>query len=318
MSLKVFIQVSRTEGLFACRVCFASLAGSLAQAARRPRVKGFHAESLVRPLLRMARYCNSVMQSAAFLALGHLMSYPAAQQVLCEVSMVIRVLDAIHTLLRCTLVTGLALWIEQHYSVSFLTCKPPLLLWLAQQHMYQCAFSKHATCAWGMLCYSMRGVQDAKHLAILTDILEDAKAQLSLKVAVCTILRAAAQADAVSMSALTQVHLIAPFNEWCHSCRHAPEVLPTQQLIGRCLVQQEARDGWVQNLSHKAAKGPPTPLPKVRCVGVDMQYAGGRHPWAGGSAERPGGEPAGAGPCQLCSQAPHRHQICFAGLVCDV
>ncbi len=33
----------------------------------------------------MARYCNSAMQSAAFLALGHLMSYPAAQQVLCEV-----------------------------------------------------------------------------------------------------------------------------------------------------------------------------------------------------------------------------------------
>ena len=69
----------------ACRICFATLAGSLAQAARKPRVKGFHAESLVRPLLRMARYCNSAMQSAAFLALGHLMSYPAAQQVLCEV-----------------------------------------------------------------------------------------------------------------------------------------------------------------------------------------------------------------------------------------
>ena len=52
---------------------------------------------------------------------------------------------------------------------------------------------------------AMAGMQDGKHLAILTDILEDAKAQLSLKVAVCTILRAAAQADAVSMSALTQV-----------------------------------------------------------------------------------------------------------------
>ncbi len=52
---------------------------------------------------------------------------------------------------------------------------------------------------------SLAGAQDGKHLAILTDILEDDKAQLSLKVAVCTILRAAAQADAVSMSALTQV-----------------------------------------------------------------------------------------------------------------
>ena len=47
--------------------------------------------------------------------------------------------------------------------------------------------------------------QDAKHLTILTDILEDEQAPLSLKVAVCTILRAAAHSDAVSMSALTQV-----------------------------------------------------------------------------------------------------------------
>jgi hypothetical protein len=68
-----------------CRVCFASLVGALAQAARKPQVRGFHAETLVRPLLRMARYVNSEMQSAAFLALGHLMSYPAAQQVVCEV-----------------------------------------------------------------------------------------------------------------------------------------------------------------------------------------------------------------------------------------
>ena len=69
----------------ACRVCFASLVGALAQAARKPQVRGFHAETLVRPLLRMARYVNSAMQSTAFLALGHLMSYPAAQQVVCEV-----------------------------------------------------------------------------------------------------------------------------------------------------------------------------------------------------------------------------------------
>ena len=69
----------------ACRVCFASLVGALAQAAHKPQVMGFHAETLVRPLLRMARYVNSAMQSAAFLALGHLMSYPAAQQVVCEV-----------------------------------------------------------------------------------------------------------------------------------------------------------------------------------------------------------------------------------------
>ncbi len=80
--------------LLACRICFASLAGSLAQAARKPRVKGFHAGSLVRPLLRMARYCNSAMQSAAFLALGHLMSYPAAQQVLCEVRIFHWTIDA--------------------------------------------------------------------------------------------------------------------------------------------------------------------------------------------------------------------------------
>ena len=69
----------------ACRVCFASLVGALAQAAHKPQVRGFHAETLVRPLLRMARYVDSTMQSAAFLALGHLMSYPAAQQVVCEV-----------------------------------------------------------------------------------------------------------------------------------------------------------------------------------------------------------------------------------------
>lgn len=67
------------------RVCFATLVGALAQAARKPRLKAFRAEALVRPLLRMARYANSAMQSAAFLALGHLMAYPAAQQVLCEV-----------------------------------------------------------------------------------------------------------------------------------------------------------------------------------------------------------------------------------------
>ena len=48
-------------------------------------LRAFHAEALVRPLLRMARYSNSTMQSAAFLALGNLMSYPAAQQCLCEV-----------------------------------------------------------------------------------------------------------------------------------------------------------------------------------------------------------------------------------------
>lgn len=54
-------------------------------------------------------------------------------------------------------------------------------------------------------------VQDAKHLKILTDIMEDTNAPLSLKVAVCTILRAAAQAEAVSMSALTQV----PGNSLC-------------------------------------------------------------------------------------------------------
>jgi len=48
-------------------------------------------------------------------------------------------------------------------------------------------------------------VQDGKHLRILIDILEDEKAPLGLKVAVCTILRAAAQAEAVTMSGLTQV-----------------------------------------------------------------------------------------------------------------
>ena len=68
-----------------CRVCFASLVSSAAQAARKPVLRAFHAEALVRPLLRMARYSNSTMQSAAFLALGNLMSYPAAQQCLCEV-----------------------------------------------------------------------------------------------------------------------------------------------------------------------------------------------------------------------------------------
>lgn len=73
-------------GWVACRICYASLVGSLAQVARKPRVKTFHPESLIRPLLRMARYKESAMQSAAFLALGHLMSYPTAQQVLCEVS----------------------------------------------------------------------------------------------------------------------------------------------------------------------------------------------------------------------------------------
>ena len=72
-------------GCVACRVCFASLVSSVAQAARRPLLRAFHAEVLVRPLLRMARYSNSTMQSAAFLALGNLMSYPAAQQCLCEV-----------------------------------------------------------------------------------------------------------------------------------------------------------------------------------------------------------------------------------------
>ena len=73
-------------GCVACRVCFASLVSSVAQAARRPMLRAFHAEALVRPLLRMARYSNSTMQSAAFLALGNLMSYPAAQQCLCEVT----------------------------------------------------------------------------------------------------------------------------------------------------------------------------------------------------------------------------------------
>ena len=72
-------------GCVACRVCFASLVSSVAQAARRPLLRAFHAEALVRPLLRMARYSNSTMQSAAFLGLGNLMSYPAAQQCLCEV-----------------------------------------------------------------------------------------------------------------------------------------------------------------------------------------------------------------------------------------
>ena len=48
-------------------------------------------------------------------------------------------------------------------------------------------------------------MQDGKHLRILTDILENKKSPLSLKEAVCTILRAGAQAEAVSMSTLTQV-----------------------------------------------------------------------------------------------------------------
>ena len=74
-----------SAGCVACRVCFASLVSSVAQAARRPLLRAFHAEALVRPLLRMARYSNSTMQSAAFLALGNLMSYPVAQQCLCEV-----------------------------------------------------------------------------------------------------------------------------------------------------------------------------------------------------------------------------------------
>ena len=59
---------------------------------------------------------------------------------------------------------------------------------------------------------SQGSAQDGKHLAILTDILEDGEAPLSLKVAVCAILRAAAQADAVSMSALTQVRSVAPLD----------------------------------------------------------------------------------------------------------
>ena len=48
-------------------------------------------------------------------------------------------------------------------------------------------------------------MQDGKHLRILTDILENKKSPLTLKEAVCTILRAGAQAEAVSMSTLTQV-----------------------------------------------------------------------------------------------------------------
>ena len=71
-------------------------------------------------------------------------------------------------------------------------------------------------------CFSIGCMQDGKHLAILTDILEDDKAQLSLKVAVCTILRAAAQADAVSMSALTQARPAAPSHDWCCLSQLAP------------------------------------------------------------------------------------------------
>ena len=55
------------------------------------------------------------------------------------------------------------------------------------------------------LAHQLCIVQDGKHLRILTDILENKKSPLSLKEAVCTILRAGAQAEAVSMSTLTQV-----------------------------------------------------------------------------------------------------------------
>ena len=62
-----------------------------------------------------------------------------------------------------------------------------------------------ARCIQARLAHQLYTVQDGKHLRILTDILENKKSPLSLKEAVCTILRAGAQAEAVSMSTLTQV-----------------------------------------------------------------------------------------------------------------
>ena len=62
-----------------------------------------------------------------------------------------------------------------------------------------------ARCIQARLAHQLCTVQDGKHLRILTDILENKKSPLSLKEAVCTILRAGAQAEAVSMSTLTQV-----------------------------------------------------------------------------------------------------------------
>ena len=218
MFSKVLMHFLHIGGSLECRICFASLAGSLAQAARKPRVKGFQAESLVRPLLRMARYCNSAMQSAAFLALGHLMSYPAAQQVLCEVSMANVPTRYTHPpplsqgwiMGMSNAVLGPSLLASPHcccglHSSSCTAVHPP-----SGQHVR------------GSRCLRGWGLQDAKHLAILTDILVDAKAQLSLKAAVCTILRAAAQADAVSMSALTQVHSIAPSHGCCYRLQNGP------------------------------------------------------------------------------------------------
>ena len=142
-----------------CRICFASLAGSLAQAARKPWVKGFHAGSLVRPLLRMARYCNSAMQSAAFLALGHLMAYPAAQQVLCKVWNLIWTLNALQILLHCNPDTGLVLWAGMSSSVA-LYCKAVLLQLFAHETII--TVYKHPVSLWGNItCQQWRACRMA-------------------------------------------------------------------------------------------------------------------------------------------------------------
>ena len=112
--------------------------------------------------------------------------------------------DAHHILLHCNLVTGPAVWAGVSSCVA-LSCKAVLLELFAHESIITVPSASIHFSYGGISPVSMAGMQDGKHLAILTDILEDAKAQLSLKVAVCTILRAAAQADAVSMSALTQV-----------------------------------------------------------------------------------------------------------------
>lgn len=130
----------------------------------------------------------------------------------------------------------------------------------------------------------MADVQDGKHLAILTDILEDAKAQLSLKVAVCTILRAAAQADTVSMSAITQVSyscnlsrpLLRPANIVPHTQLSrsldirtlailAEQCLvPTGWCLGRLEQQPDGHDG--RGLSHTPAHAACSPCQVVQRV----------------------------------------------------